>query len=268
MTDTGSARKAVIYTRISQDRTGAGMGVERQEQDCKDLANNLGWEVVAVYTDNDISAYSGKRRPGYEVLLADLEAGRATDVLASHTDRLHRSNLELERYITICDSHGVITHTVQADNLDLSTSSGRMTARIVGAVAQQESEHKGERVRRARQQKAQAGGWNDGKRPFGFEPDGLTIRESEAAEIRKAAEAILSGASLRSVVRHLNQPLVLPPLYPVACRPFLGAERPLNAVEQLGRGECFTVATVCQLNQQVDVDGAASYSWCLRHPGV
>ena len=47
---------AAIYARISRDREGAGLGVERQEADCRALAERLGWDVVAVYVDNDISA--------------------------------------------------------------------------------------------------------------------------------------------------------------------------------------------------------------------
>lgn len=198
-------RKAIIYCRISQDREGAGLAVDRQEEDCRKLAAQLGWQVVAVHTDNDVSAYSGKRRKNYEALLVDLEAGRATGVLAWHTDRLHRSPLELERYITVCERGDVITHTVQAGELDLSTATGQLQARIAGAVARHESQHKGERVRRARLQKAQAGGWSGGVRPFGFEPDGVTIRPSEAAEIAKASDSIVSGMALRGVVRELNQ---------------------------------------------------------------
>ncbi|GGM65006.1 serine recombinase [Longimycelium tulufanense] len=198
-------RKAIIYVRISQDREGAGLGVERQEADCRELANRLGWTVVDVCKDNDVSAYSGKPRKGYRRLLADLEAGKATGVLTWHTDRLHRSPAELETYIDVCEGRGIVTHTVKAGYLDLSTPSGRMVARQLGAVARFESEHKGERIRRARRQAAQAGRWQGGARPFGFEADGETVRADEAAEIAKATDAILAGATLRSVVRDLNE---------------------------------------------------------------
>jgi len=49
-----------IYVRISSDRTGAGLGVARQEEDCLALCTRLGWIVYRVYIDNDVSAYSGK----------------------------------------------------------------------------------------------------------------------------------------------------------------------------------------------------------------
>lgn len=218
--------RAVIYVRISQDRTGAGLGVERQREDCEALAARMDWQVVETYVDNDVSAFSGKTRKDYRRMLADLDAGAATIVIAWHTDRLHRSPTELEEYIALSEKRGVATHTCQAGIIDLSTPSGRMTARILGAVARQESEHKGERVRRARLQKAQAGEWGGGFRPFGWGvPTGETRTETdpetgadievpvldynkvvpeEAQHIREAAAAILAGESLRSRTQLLN----------------------------------------------------------------
>lgn len=160
---------------------------------------------MGVYQDNDTSAYSGKARPGYRALLADLEADLATGVLVWHTDRLHRSPVELERYITISEARGIVTHSVTAGPLDLSTAAGRMQARIVGAVARHESEQKSERIRRQRQQNAESGGWHGGARPFGFGADGVTHREPEAEVIRAATTALLAGTSLRSVVRTANE---------------------------------------------------------------
>ncbi|MBP2582995.1 DNA invertase Pin-like site-specific DNA recombinase [Streptomyces sp. PvR006] len=224
-TPAGQRTRAVIYVRISQDRTGAGLGVDRQREDCEALAARNGWDVVEVYVDNDISAYSGKRRPGYRQMLSDLSGGSATVVIAWHNDRLHRSPTELEEYIDISDRHGVSTHTVMAGHLDLSTPSGRMTARIHGAVARHESEHKAERVARARMQKAMAGEWGGGIRPFGWglptgemkkAVDKKTGEETEvpvldmnkavpeeAAAIVHGHDMLLTGQSLRSWIRWL-----------------------------------------------------------------
>jgi len=217
--------RAVIYCRISQDRTGAGLGIDRQREDCEALAERNGWEVVETYSDNDISAYSGKKRPDYQRMLADLEQGLATVVIAWHTDRLHRSPTELEKYIDISERRGVNTHTVQGGVVDLSTSSGRMVARMLGAVARHESEHKAERVSRARQQKAKAGDWGGGIRPFGWGvPTGETktkvdrktgeetlvhvldmnqLVPEEAAAIETGTDMILSGGSIKGWVRWL-----------------------------------------------------------------
>lgn len=208
MTSKNPVRTA-IYVRISQDKTGAGLGVERQEADCRSLAARLDWTVAGVYCDNDISAYSGKRRPEYEAMLADIAAGTIEAVVAWHPDRLHRSPKELERYIDVCEASAVATHTVQAGVWDLSSPAGRMVARQIGAVSRYESEHKSERVKAARIQAAKRGEWHGGLRPYGYEPDGLTVRPDEAAEVAKMVDAIASGQSLRSVVRDLNARSVL-----------------------------------------------------------
>ncbi|MEU3292985.1 recombinase family protein [Streptomyces longwoodensis] len=182
----GGKTRAVIYCRISQDRTGAGLGVDRQREDCEALAQRNGWQVVEVYVDNDVSAFrKGSKRKDYARMLGDLEDGIATIVIAWHTDRLHRSPVELEGYIDVCERRGVSTHTVQAGELDLATPSGRMTARILGAVARQESEHKGERVARARRQKAMAGEWTGGIRPFGW---GVPTGETRTKVNRETGE--------------------------------------------------------------------------------
>ena len=51
--------RAAIYVRISQDRTGEGLGVARQEADCRALCDRLDWTVVDVYPDDDTSGLRG-----------------------------------------------------------------------------------------------------------------------------------------------------------------------------------------------------------------
>jgi DNA invertase Pin-like site-specific DNA recombinase len=72
----------------------------------------------------------------------DVRAGRLDAVVTWHPDRLHRSPREVEAFIDIVNAAGIRVATVQAGEYDLSTASGRMTARVVGAVSRHESEHK------------------------------------------------------------------------------------------------------------------------------
>lgn len=197
--------QAVVYTRISRDREGAGLGVERQKADCLDAAQRLGWTVVETYTDNDISAYSARRRPGYEAMCADLEAGKAQGLVVWHADRLHRRPLELESFIDLCDRRGILVQTVKSGNVDLSTASGRMVARMLGASARHEVEHSIERQKRAKYQAAVDGKYRGGRRSFGYEPDGNNLRADEANAVRAAVDAILSGVSLRQIARQWNE---------------------------------------------------------------
>jgi DNA invertase Pin-like site-specific DNA recombinase len=196
--------KAAIYTRISDDETGEALGVSRQEADCRDLADRLGWEVVGVYSDNDVSAsrYSRKQRPAWRRMLADVEAGTIDAVVCWDQDRLVRRPLELEHLFATCDRAGVRHLATVSGETDLSTADGMFKARILGAVAAKESDNLSRRVRRKHAELAARGRWQGGPVPYGYRrggPAGIEVDDDEAEEIRWAIEHVLGGGSVRSI---------------------------------------------------------------------
>ncbi|MEP6761661.1 MAG: recombinase family protein [Sporichthyaceae bacterium] len=193
-----------VYVRISSDVAGEGLGVARQETDCRALAERRGWPVAQLYVDNDTSAFSGKARPAYKRLLEDIRTGRIDGVIAWHGDRLHRSPTELERFIDLIEATGCQVETVQSGPIDLATPSGRLNARVVGAFARYESEHKSARVRRKLEQNAIDGKHHGGSRPYGWRDDRITVRLDEAAVVRTAADLLVAGNSVKAIVRALN----------------------------------------------------------------
>lgn len=195
-----------VYLRISRDTEGQGLGVARQLADCKALAEQRGWPVIPEpYTDNDLSAYSGKPRPAYLRLLEDVRAGRVRRIVAWHPDRLHRSPLEFEGFLDLVQETGCQVETVRSGAVDLSTPSGRLNARVLGDFARYESEHKSERVRAKLQQNAEAGKHHGGSRPYGWQHDRVTLHEGEVAYVRLGVSLLLGGNSMKAVVRALNQ---------------------------------------------------------------
>jgi site-specific DNA recombinase len=200
---------AAIYCRISSDRAGDELGVKRQERECRQHAVRLGWRVADdnVFVDDDASAFTGRHRPGYEAMLSAIAAGAISAVIAWHPDRLHRSPKELERFIDEVERIGCRVVTVQAGELDLSTAAGRMTARVVGAVARHESEQKGERLRSKHAELARRGRWSGGSRVYGYRPDGagsLVVVREQASVITEVATRLLRGESLYTITHDLN----------------------------------------------------------------
>jgi site-specific DNA recombinase len=193
--------RAIIYTRISADQTGEALGVTRQRDEALALADRLGWDVVDTISDNDLSAFSGKRRPGFEDLLDGLKNNQYDGLICWHTDRLFRTLKDLARLLEVAG--GVEIQTVRGGTVDLSTSSGRMMATILGSVAVQESEHKGERQKAANVQKAMAGKWQTGNRCFGYSMTGEPV-EPEASHLRQAVTDVLAGKSINQVSREWN----------------------------------------------------------------
>ena len=98
---------AAVYARISSDQEGTAAGVKRQLADCHELAGREGWTVAEEYVDNDISAYSGKRRPAYQRMLEDLADGVRDAVIVYHQDRLTRRPIELEQFLDVIMKAGV-----------------------------------------------------------------------------------------------------------------------------------------------------------------
>lgn len=189
---------AVIYTRISQDRTGEQAGVERQLKDCRALAAKLDLTVDHVYTDNDVSATSGKSRPQFEAMLA----ARPSAIIAWHQDRLLRLTSDLEKVIAL----DVPVYTVTAGTLDLTTPAGRAVARTVAAWSTYEGEQKATRQRAANVQRAEAGAYTFSRRPFGYERrDGrVEIVPSEAEIIREGYARYLAGESYYAIANDWN----------------------------------------------------------------
>ena len=132
--------------------------------------------MIGVYVDNDMSGYSSKvKRPGYEAVM-DLVRGRKVNaVIAYAVDRLTRRMADLESIITDATEAGVVIVTANGD-LDLSTDTGRMVARILGSVATGEVERKSTRQKLAAAQAAKAGKrWTGSQRPFGWSADDYTV---------------------------------------------------------------------------------------------
>jgi site-specific DNA recombinase len=205
------------YARISKDPNERRVGVERQRREVAELAERLGLTVDQWHEDNDVSAYSGVRRPAFEELLQDVETGRVSALLAWDQDRVARDVTQWERVVKACQAHGVRVAFATAGEIDLGTVSGRMASRFSAVIARHESEHKSERIVAASRQRA-AEGKAHGRIPYGYrrvyevDSKGLPVRgrwrdeldEAAAAVIREAADRVLAGETLKAICRDLE----------------------------------------------------------------
>lgn len=202
----GLTRHAAIYVRISDDTDGQGLGVGRQEADCRALCEQHGWTDVVIYCDNDRSAYQRRKpRPEYQRMLDDIKNQEVDVVVAWHPDRLHRQLRELVPFVDLVNDYGVQVQTVRAGVYDLGTPTGRMQAHVGGAMAAYESEHKSERIKRKMEENAAEGKHHGGSRPYGWKEDRVTVDPDESKFVKLATDKALSGISMRGVARELNE---------------------------------------------------------------
>jgi DNA invertase Pin-like site-specific DNA recombinase len=190
-----------LYLRQSLDKLGDAAAVDRQEKECRAYARKHGLRIVAVYTDNDVSATSGVERPEFERLLA----ARPVSILSWHQDRLLRLTKDLERVIAL----DVPVYTVMAGTLDLSTPAGRAVARTVAAWSQYETEQKAERQKAAHRQRAANGEPWGTTRAFGFQQGNVEHDETEAPILRWMYDELLAGKTQAAIARELNSKGIL-----------------------------------------------------------
>lgn len=200
--------RCAIYARLSKDRRGLSENVEIQIRECVAYAEEMRWKVIGVFQDNDISAsrFSTAPRPGYQALLDSIQAGEVDVVLATEMQRIYRRLEELLEVIYLAETTPLRKiETTNGNGYDLSTGVGIHNAVAAVNNAVLESRQISDRIRRKKRAQAKEGLHNGGPRPYGFEADGLTVRESEADVLRDAATRLLVGESLRSITRRLNQ---------------------------------------------------------------
>jgi DNA invertase Pin-like site-specific DNA recombinase len=203
--------QVAIYARLSQEddsaRPGEATATERQIADCRAEAARRGWSVLAVYEDPDHSASNLRRkRPEFERMLADLGDGVHADaVLCFKLDRLLRHPKEAERIIELADQRGFSIVSLNDPGIDLTTPTGRAMFRMTIAWAKLETETLSLRIRRKARDIAETGRSNGGGvRSFGLTADKGAMIPAEAALVHDAADRILAGESLHSIVVDWN----------------------------------------------------------------
>ena len=195
--------RSALYLRQSLDKEGDELGIDRQRQECQKLATARSLTIVEEVVDNSVSASKGVR-PGYQRLLTLIETGQIDVVVVLRVDRLLRRLTDLEALIELSERTGVQIATCEGE-LDLSSSSGRLIARILASVARSEVETKSARQQLAAAQKASMGLPHGGIRPYGYKADLITINEPEAAVLREMAKRIINGDGFKPVCWWANE---------------------------------------------------------------
>lgn len=132
-----------LYARISQDTTGKAVGVADQLEHARTFAAARGYRIVAEHSDNDISAFRGADRPGYQEVMT-LARGRKIDrVIVYHLTRMTRNRREWAEVIDAFHSCGVAVSEAQGMDYDLSTAAGRSMVAMQAVWTTMESEVSG-----------------------------------------------------------------------------------------------------------------------------
>ena len=200
------SKRAAIYARISQKEPGVDK-VENQIDEMRKYAETRGFEVAEVFSDDDISAYKGlKERPKFSELVERLEAREFDVVLATEQSRFYRNSpKDLQRLVNAAATGGAVILTRTEGEFDPSNAGSKFMMQLMDAFGGYESDVRVERQKARNRADLAAGLPTKGSRPFGWEKDRITLRESEALHIRNAYRAILDdGVTVWEIAQRWN----------------------------------------------------------------
>lgn len=172
--------RIALYARVStEEQAMKGLSIEAQLAALREYA---GTQAVGEYVDAGVSArISIKKRPELARLLRDIEAGKVDLVAFVKLDRWTRNVREYYKAQDILDAHGVAWKAIQED-YETETSAGRFKTNVMLAVAQQEAERTGERVKAVFAEKRRKGLIVNGHMPIGVEYDEGRMKTNADAE--------------------------------------------------------------------------------------
>ena len=112
MTLTKEITRVGVYSRYSDDELQSPASVEDQIRECKEFAQREGWEVVAIYTDEGISGFTAKNRPGVQRLIKDAMSKKFDVVLSEALDRISRDQEDVAHVYKRMQFQGISMHTL------------------------------------------------------------------------------------------------------------------------------------------------------------
>lgn len=184
--------------------------IPAQLRDGRLLAEREGLEVVAEYSEQDVSAWSGNRGP--ELAAALDHAGRIGGALiVQHPDRLARGDGKQARHLAELYFEALRAGVTLRACQDDSTFDNPILAVVMGERNEADSRRKSELVK-AGHARSRAKGKVGGHRSLGYEMKRLSIdsddREpvivpAEAAIVRRIFDELLAGRSQLAIARDL-----------------------------------------------------------------
>jgi DNA invertase Pin-like site-specific DNA recombinase len=197
-------KRAVLYLRVSTlDQT-----IANQERELREIATQIGYDIVNVYRDQGISGAKGRdKRAAFDALCRDATKRQFEVIMAWSVDRLGRSLQDLVEFLS--EIHALrIDLYLHRQGLDSTTPAGKAMFQMLGVFSEFERAMIQERVRaglaRAR---------SEGKRLGRPQINGATENAIRAALKRKdrpgvrqiAVQLGVSPGTVQRISRELNE---------------------------------------------------------------
>ena len=203
-------KKCGLYMRVStEDQAREGFSLPEQKERLETFCRFKCYEIVDYYQDAGISAKTGNYRPEFERLKEDIKSKKINTIISLKLDRITRSIYDWENLITFLDENEAYLDCAN-DEVNTTTANGKMVARLLMSVSQNEIERTSERTKIGL-----AGAINQGHiphiAPLGYKHENktLVIDYSTKDVVVRIFELYSEGYSYQKISNLFNEEKVL-----------------------------------------------------------
>mgnify|MGYP000701836095 CR=1 FL=1 len=201
---------AGLYIRVStEDQAREGFSLPEQEKRLRAMCEYKGYEIYKLYKDAGISAKTGNYRPAFEELLQDIREKKCNTIVVLKLDRLTRSVFDLEGIMRFLEENNAYLDCAN-EEINTTNSSGKLVARMLTSVSQNEIERTSERTKFGLVGAIKEG-HIPGKNPLGYKRDGkkLVIDPLTKDIVKRIYDLYFEGKSYSNIATIFNNEEVL-----------------------------------------------------------
>ena len=195
-----------IYIRVStEDQAREGFSLPEQEKRLRAMCEYKGYEIYKVYKDAGISAKTGNKRPAFEELKEDIKNKKCNTIVVLKLDRLTRSVYDWENIMKFLEENNAYLDCAN-DDINTTNANGRMVARLLTTVSQNEIERTSERTKIGLAGAIKVGNIPN-KAPFGYKHVNkkLVIDPLTKDEVIRIFNLYFEGNSYQTIANIYNE---------------------------------------------------------------
>ena len=217
MAKSNQGKITALYERLSRDDElqGESNSILNQKKYLEDYARKNGFNNIQHFTDD---GYSGTNfnRPGFQSMIAEIEAGHIATVIVKDMSRFGRNYLEVGFYTEIQFPSKGVRFIAINNNVDSANPTDNDFTPFLNIMNEWYAKDTSNKIRAVFKSRMQDGKRCSGSIPYGYkrvpgDKQTLYVDEEAASVVRRIFDMAASGASLAQIGQTLSDEKVLIP---------------------------------------------------------